>query len=406
MATNIVPSLFGLTQQQVRQQQLAEDRQFAMDFASTQATPYARERAMLGATLGSALTRGVAGLFGLKTGPEAQASAMDEALKVARNSLPPEMKNDRTAIMGKVAEVLGSNPNFQREAMQAAVQAGEFARQDKEIQVNNAYKESLTQRQNIEIEQEMMDRRGSIAYGAAKAIEKAKSPEARQKAWSNALTALGAQGANVAALAELPETEWATTLEAITESSYSGKERLAQDKLTAEMKFKAAEQLRKESHDRMIAEIAERRDNLRWQISQAQIAGANDRALLHLQAQEKKLEETFLKMQEGFRLKTRETAVNKVGLAESNKSVRNYISENFDIDPKEAAKNVEVVNNYIRAALNETNPDGSFKYPNEATAFEAAVSKFADERISTKKGFFRDKKVITKQPNKTPIKLD
>ena len=395
MAQSVVGSLFGPSPEDLRRERMQTDAIMSQNAARI--SPYYGA----GYNVGMALGRGVEALFGLQDPSMKRATAMSQALQVAQESLPAEQRGSKAALFSKVAEVLGESPDFQREALEAQVMAKDFGMEEESKAITMEYNKALTARQNIEIEQEKRDQQGSVAYGAMKALDKAKDPAAQTKIWENTLTALGQKGLDLEVVKDLPWEERKTFLESVVDSSMTGKERLAQDKLQAEMQFKLSEQARKEAHDRMMANIAERRDEMRWQISQAQIAGADRRALFNLEAQAKKLDDSLLKMQEGFRLETRKTAVNKVGLTESNKSVRSYIAENYDIDPKEAAKNVEVANNYIRANLIATNKDGTFKYPDEATAFEAAMDQFAKERIGTEKGFFKDKKVITKEPVKS-----
>jgi hypothetical protein len=233
MATNIVPSLFGLTQQQVRQQQLAGDRQFAQEFAATQATPYARERAMLGATLGSALTRGIAGLFGIKTAEEQRAFQMDEALKSAVSSLPPEMRNNRSAVMGKVSEMLSGNPDFQREALEAQFQANEFALEDTATRAKtasyvaseeasrasaNLNKVRATQ-EVLDNQQKQLELQGQFASGALESYKKNTDPQARARVWNNSLKSFKGLGIDTTAIEELPESERQGYLEQVVESS-------------------------------------------------------------------------------------------------------------------------------------------------------------------------------------------
>lgn len=233
MATNIVPSLFGLTQQQVRQQQLAEDQQFAKEYMSTQATPYARERAYLGATVGSGLVRGIAGLFGLKTGQEQRAFQMDEALKAAVSSLPPEMRNNRSAVMGKVSEMLSDNPDFQREALEAQFKANEFDLEDTSTRAKTASyvasEESSRASANlnkVRASQELLDNQqkqlelqGQFASGALESYKKNTDPEARGRVWNNSLKSFKGLGIDTSVIEELPESERQGYLEQVVESS-------------------------------------------------------------------------------------------------------------------------------------------------------------------------------------------
>jgi hypothetical protein len=120
---DIVSSIFGFSPEQIKQQQLESDRRFAQDFAATQATPYAREQAMLGATVGSALTIGIAGLLGIQDPQLARASEMESILQQVNNSLTPEEKANPANLYGRLSETLAQNPKFQREALMAQQQA-------------------------------------------------------------------------------------------------------------------------------------------------------------------------------------------------------------------------------------------------------------------------------------------
>lgn len=120
---DIVSSLFGLTPAQIRLQQQQQDRQFAQDIAETQATPYAKERALLGATVGSGLVRGVAGLLGIQDPQLAKASAVEGILQQVNNSLTPEERADPSLMYQRLAQEFAKNPMTQREAFMAQQQS-------------------------------------------------------------------------------------------------------------------------------------------------------------------------------------------------------------------------------------------------------------------------------------------
>lgn len=120
---DIVSSIFGISPDQIRLQQQQQDRQFAQDIAATQSSPYAKERALLGATVGSGLVRGVAGLLGIQDPQLARASEMENILQQVNTSLTPEEKANPANLYGKLAETLAQNPKFQREALMAQQQA-------------------------------------------------------------------------------------------------------------------------------------------------------------------------------------------------------------------------------------------------------------------------------------------
>jgi hypothetical protein len=399
MATNIVPSLFGLTQQQVRQQQLAEDQQFAKEYMSTQATPYARERAYLGATVGSGLVRGIAGLFGLKTGAEQTASAMDEALKVATQSLPPEQRGNRAAVMGKISEVLGANPNFQREAIQAAMQAGEFAKEDLITNADIGYKKALTERQNIEIEQEKKERQGSVAYGAMRSLEKAKDPAAQTKIWENAISALEGQGLDVSVLKEIPFEERSNVLESIVDASTTGKERLATARAANELVFKEREALRKEAKDKATIDYQNKRMDLMLEITRLQQAGADRRSIRQLEILGEKLEQDHKKSQFNFELGSRKAISDSLNRPEGGVRIKKIIEQNYeDIDTATSKALVGPAAAAITGYLNKVDDKGQFIYT-EAEAYDKGIADSIKENTEISKGIFGDSRKIKK---KTP----
>lgn len=242
MATNIVPSLFGLTQQQVRQQQLAEDQQFANEYAASLPPAY-RSDVMVASRLGSGLARGIAGLFGLQTPAEKQASAMDEALKVATQSLPPEQRGNRAALMGKLSEVLSANPNFQREALAASMQANEFlledeatkaktdsyrASQESSIASANLNKIRATQ-ETLDNKQKELQLQGQIGIGALEAYKKSTNPDSKNRIWNNTLKSFESLGIDVSTIRDLPESERESFLQQAVESSKTSMERIREE---------------------------------------------------------------------------------------------------------------------------------------------------------------------------------
>ena len=247
MADNIISSLFGLSGQQVRQQQLLGDQQYASDLAGSVTTDpllnYSREQTKLGATVGAGLVRGVAGLFGLQTGAEKRASAMEEALKVATQSLPPEQRRNRAAIMNKLSEVLGRNPNFQRESMDALFQANEFDLEDsatrakitssvaaeKSSQASADYYKVRTAQEQLDNKQKTLQVQGQIATGASQAYSNSKDPDARNRIWNNSIKAFEDLGVDTSTIKDLPESERQGYLEQIVGSSKTSLERIKEE---------------------------------------------------------------------------------------------------------------------------------------------------------------------------------
>ena len=415
MATNIVPSLFGLSQQQVRQQQLAEDRQFAQEFAATQATPYARERAMLGATLGSALTRGVAGLFGLQTGQEQNASAMDEALKVATASLPPEQRNNRAAIMSKVSEVLGSNPNFQRQAFDAQMQAAQFAREDNEAAADVAYKKSLTDYYGVlqtdklaEQETKKLERQGQVAFGALNSLQRAKDPADQSRIWENAITALEKQGLDVSTLKELPWEQRANVLEGIVDSSESSATRVKAEVAGLKQQFAEVQFQERARHNLAMEGLSREKMALTEQLTNQRLATAERLALENkmngINAQMDRLDKTNA-------WRTQGQFTSQIGTKEFNKNIKKYLKEDAGFDDKVLDTVLPEFNTSYGKYLGEKDENGYPRYDN-ATAFNLAkkdIERRSKKVVKTFAGISvpgTEKTVFTSTPTTQPIKLD
>ena len=416
MATNIVPSLFGLSQQQVRQQQLAEDRQFAQEFAATQATPYARERAMLGATLGSALTRGVAGLFGLQTGQEQTASAMDEALKVATASLPPEQRNNRAAIMSKVSEVLGSSPNFQRQAFDAQMQAAQFAREDNEAAADVAYKKSLTDYYGVlqtdklaEQETKKLERQGQVAFGALNSLQRAKDPADQTRIWENAITALEKQGLDVSTLKELPWEQRANVLEGIVDTSESSATRVKAEVAAVKNDLAAKTLEERGRHNLQMEALQNEKMNLQMQLKQMGINSAQwiatNGKLNNIDAQMDRLDKTNA-------WRTQGQFTSQIGTKEFDKNIKGYLREELKLSEENIAKALPTFNSIYGKYLGEKDENGYPKYDSN-TALNMAKKELESgtkDMVSTVGGVsvpFSRKKVFDSSNIKPPvIKLD
>jgi hypothetical protein len=342
MATNIVPSLFGLTQQQVRQQQLAEDQQFAQQFASMQRTPSSKQRALLGATVGSGLVRGIAGLFGLQTGAERQASAMDEALQVATQSLPPEQRGNRAAVMSKVADVLSSNPNFQREALQATMQAAQFAKEDNEAAADLAYKKGLTEYYGVlqtdklaEQESKKLERQGQVAFGALNSIERAKDPAAQTKIWENALAALEKQGLDINTIKDIPWEQRKTILEGIVDSSETSATRVKAEVAGLKQQFAEVQFQERARHNLAMEGLSREKMALTEQLTNQRLATAERLALENkmngINAQMDRLDKT-----QAWRTQGQFTS--QIGTKEFDKNIKGYFREELGFGDKEVSK--------------------------------------------------------------------
>lgn len=416
MATNIVPSLFGLTQQQVRQQQLAEDQQFAKEYMSTQATPYARERAYLGATVGSGLVRGIAGLFGLQTGAEKQASGMDEALKIATQSLPPEQRGNRAAVMSKVAEVLSSNPNFQREALQATMQAAQFAKEDTEAAADVAYKKGLTEYYNVlqtdkaaEIEGKKLERQGQVAFGALNGLQRAKDPAAQTKIWENALVALEKQGLDISTIKDIPWEQRSTILEGIVDSSETSATRVKAEVAGMKQQFAEVQQEERARHNLAMEGLSREKMNLQEQLTNQRLASAERIALENkvngINAQMERLDKTNA-------WRTQGQFTSQIGTKEFDKNIKGYLRDELGLKDKDISAALPTFNSIYGKYLGTKDENGYPKYDSQ-TALNMAKKEIeagTKNVVSTVGGVkvpFSGKKVFDSSKVAPPVvKLD
>lgn len=416
MAANIVPSLFGLTRQQVQQQQLAEDQRYAQQFAGMQQTPYAQERALLGATVGSGLVRGIAGLFGLQTGAEKQASAMDEALKVATQSLPPEQRGNRAAVMSKVAEVLSSNPNFQREALQATMQAAQFAKEDNEAAADVAYKKGLTEYYNVlqtdkaaEIEGKKLERQGQVAFGALNGLQRAKDPAAQTKIWENALTALEKQGLDVSTIKDIPWEQRSTILEGIVDSSETSATRVKAEVAGMKQQFAEVQQEERARHNLAMEGLSREKMNLQEQLTNQKLASAERIALENkvngINAQMERLDKTNA-------WRTQGQFTSQIGTKEFDKNIKGYLRDELGLKDKDISAALPTFNSIYGKYLGTKDENGYPKYDSQ-TALNMAKKEIeagTKNVVSTVGGVkvpFSGKKVFDSSKVAPPVvKLD
>lgn len=120
----IVNSLFGLDrlgiEQQIRQEQDAVARSLAQGGVMPSRN-YAG--AVLGQRLGSALAKG---LFGVEDPRLAKASKLEAAMQQVNSSLTDEDRANPANVYFKLSQVLGQDPELQREALLAQEQAQKF----------------------------------------------------------------------------------------------------------------------------------------------------------------------------------------------------------------------------------------------------------------------------------------
>ena len=115
---DIVGSLFGFSSQELMNQQRQNDQNFATNVANIYQDPGARIGALIGANLGGGLARGV---FNIQDPQIKAAQDFEAALAEAQQS----STNPAEAMM-KLAEKLGSDPRFARQAAMAKMKAQEL----------------------------------------------------------------------------------------------------------------------------------------------------------------------------------------------------------------------------------------------------------------------------------------
>lgn len=115
---DIVGSIFGLSSQDLINKQRERDQQFAVNVANIYQNPTDRLGALIGASLGGGLARG---LFNIQDPQIKAAQDFEAALAEAQQS----STNPAEAMM-KLAEKLGSDPRFSRQAAMAKMKAQEL----------------------------------------------------------------------------------------------------------------------------------------------------------------------------------------------------------------------------------------------------------------------------------------
>lgn len=115
---DIVGSLFGISSQELMNQQRLNDQNFATNVANIYQNPNARLGALIGANLGGGLARG---LFNIQDPQIKAAQDFEMALAEAQQT----SSNPAEAMM-KLADKLGSDPRFSRQAAMARMRAQEL----------------------------------------------------------------------------------------------------------------------------------------------------------------------------------------------------------------------------------------------------------------------------------------
>lgn len=182
------------------------------------------------------LSKGIRGLFGLQTEEEARQSTLKGVLGQAIETLPPEQRNSRASIMNRVSDILATNPNFQKEAFTAKLEAASLFNEEQKNTAELKYKEALTKSQEIdqlvstkELSLKQLDISGRIARSALDGLASAKDPVVQSKLWENALLALEKNGVSpqeIETLKSIPPNQRKEVLESIKSASVSSSDEL------------------------------------------------------------------------------------------------------------------------------------------------------------------------------------
>lgn len=402
MAANIVPSLFGLSRQQVQQQQLMQDQQFAQQQAAMQA-PMFRDQVTTAATLGSGVARGIAGLFGLQTQQEQRASQMDEVLKSAVASLPPEARNDRGAVMGRVSEMLMGNPEFVREGLEAQFTANAFNLEDTSTKVK--IKSLMAQEESaiasadlnkVRVAQETLDNKqkqlqiqGQIATGSLEAYKKNANPGAQGRIWNNTLKGFENLGMDTAPIKDLPESERQSYLEQVVQSSKTSIERIREDSNVATNAYRTTKlQQDKTKNDKAMAfkqSQATISNNIKQ--SAANLASSKytfeqkkvifEQGVDLLRANERQLDDIRNDLQDTLDERTKLEGGKQFGLSEEETEVRKAELDARILSTRSSIKQGELILNQNRKQLEATkfNPAPGMTQENPATPTATTTKK-------------------------------
>lgn len=400
---DIVGSLFGLSvpelQAQRRQRMMDENEQFALMQARGSPAPgRTYNQALLGRSLGQAI--GTA-LFGVQDPAIDRARTLDAALKDAISSLPENQRGNRVAIMSKLADTLAQNPDTQREATQAMLQANQFTLEDESNKAKTssylASQESSLASANlnkVRATQEELDNKtkqlqlqGQVATGALDAYKKSTSPEAKNRVWANTLKSFAGLGVDANLIQELPESERQIYLEQVVESSKTSMEKIREaanisnaeyknnklaldkTKLNRTMAFKETQAKITNSFKTTTANLASSKfdfEKKKVLFSQAEdLLKANERQLDDLRAdlQDDIDEREKLETGKQFGLSSEETEVRKAELDSRIKSARSNIKQG------------ELILNQGRQDLNNTKFNSAPSMSSTPTASKTGAGK-------------------------------
>ena len=367
---NIVSSLFGLSvpdaEAQLKARQLQEHKDFAAAISKGTLQPgksYAG--AMIGQSLGAAIGNK---LFGIQDPTLLKANAIQDALKAAVESTPVEQRGNRGIVMGKVAELLSANPNLQREALEATLEAAKFNKEDTDAASDLAYKKSLTDYYGMlqldkasELEGKKFERQAQVAYGAVSSLEKAKDPAAQTKIWENALTALEKQGFDTSTIKDIPWEQRTDVLNGIVDSSETSTTRMKREVATVKAEAQSIINDEKIRHNKAMEALTTEKNALTERLADQRIAAAERIALENkvngINAQMDRLDKTNA-------WRTQGQYTSQIGTKEFDKNSKNYLKETLGLNDQEVAKALPIFNAAYGKYLGTKDEQGYPKYDN------------------------------------------
>jgi len=206
---DIVGSLFGLSvpelQEQRRQQQLLENQNYANIMAKSSPAPgRTYNQVMLGRSLGQAIGKG---LFGVQDPAIDRARTVEGVLKSVMDSLTPEERNSKASVFSRLSEEFAKNPDTQKEAVQAAMQAAQFSNEEENAKVNRSYKEALTATSQDAQERKNIGLAYNAGYGLKALLNSNISPEKFSAAFNAQVEKLKLKGIDTTFLEQAQDPE-------------------------------------------------------------------------------------------------------------------------------------------------------------------------------------------------------
>lgn len=403
---DIVGSLFGLSvpelQAQRRQQMMDENERIAlMQARSSPAPGRTYNQALLGRSLGQAIGQG---LFGVQDPMIERAKTVEGVLKGVMDSLTPEERNSKASVFSKLSEAFAKNPATQKEAVQAAMQASQFANEEENFRVNRSYKEALTA-----TSQDAQDRKNiGLAYNAGYALKSLLnsnvSPEKFSAAFAAQVQKLKDKGIDTTFLeqAEDPEEQAAaveyliglgTSEKTRSSESIAGKKAEVADRVLAykKEKDKIEQQLKEKDLDIKVSEGLKKR------------LAAMDRAIVtatgmsdRLTATEKNL---YIREQLSSRAKEIETLDTELQTQLDIKSLQ----ADFELPMGEAKVAVKDYQSKLKDILNEKDSQGAPLY--SLTKARELAKQYVASGINKPSGMFSKPSFKAPASDTPPVNL-